>query len=435
MRYRDLAAAVDWLCEAFGFEKQAAVSDADGIPFYAQLAYGNSMIMLGSVRETDLDKLMRQPDEVGGVETQSCYVVVEDADAHYARATAAGAEVLLELRSDGFGRRGYSCRDPEGHIWNFGTYSPWKGRPAPEDGEEEIGAPRATRRLLVAAAVLATIIVGGGLWLMSAPGTSDRSVTTGGLGEAARPDSAALEAAKSELVRVRILKGTAERAAEAAREELSRERNAKETAERAADAVREELARERAAKEAAERAAPAPGDLARERAAKEAAEATATKLEGELTEARNARDEAVRAAEAAKTELAQERAARVNAVQAAEVARADSEKERLAKEDLERTLRTAQEQAALRQPSGIETAATERGAQAGSRPPAQTTWSVASEGAQDQRASPAPRKYARAVRKRKLLFPTDLRRLPPTYLTGLWEVPWPYNIWYGKTTP
>ena len=126
MRYRDLAAAMGWLEQAFGFEKQIAVSDGDGGVIYGQMTYRGSLMMMGAVRDTDLDKLMRQPDEVGGVETQSCYIVVDDADAHYARSHEAGAEIVLELKSDGLGRRGYSCRDPEGHIWNFGTYNPGK---------------------------------------------------------------------------------------------------------------------------------------------------------------------------------------------------------------------------------------------------------------------------------------------------------------------
>ncbi len=70
----------------------------DGNVIYAQMTYGTGMIMLGAVRDTDLDKLMRQPDEVGGVETQSCYVVVEGADAHYARSKNAGAEIVLEIK-------------------------------------------------------------------------------------------------------------------------------------------------------------------------------------------------------------------------------------------------------------------------------------------------------------------------------------------------
>jgi uncharacterized glyoxalase superfamily protein PhnB len=108
MRYRDLAEAMSWLEQAFDFEKQIAVTDSDGDVIYGQMTYRGGLLMLGAIRDTELDKLMRQPDEVGGAETQSCYLVVEDADAHYAQAREAGAEILLDIKSDGLGRRGYS---------------------------------------------------------------------------------------------------------------------------------------------------------------------------------------------------------------------------------------------------------------------------------------------------------------------------------------
>ena len=54
--------------------------------------------------------------------------MVSDADAYYARAKASGAEIILEIQDDDFGGRSYACRDPEGHIWNFGTYDPWLGK-------------------------------------------------------------------------------------------------------------------------------------------------------------------------------------------------------------------------------------------------------------------------------------------------------------------
>ncbi len=55
--------------------------------------------MMVPVGQSHLDGLMRQPDEVGGAETQSCYLVVADVDKHYARAKAAGAESLLSWRA------------------------------------------------------------------------------------------------------------------------------------------------------------------------------------------------------------------------------------------------------------------------------------------------------------------------------------------------
>ena len=129
LRYRDATRAVAWLCENFGFTKHAYYEDETGACVHAELAFGNGMIMIGPVRDTPFGRHMAQPDEIGGRETQAVYAIVADADAHYARARAAGAEILMELRDESYGGREYSCRDPEGHIWTFGTYDPWTAVP------------------------------------------------------------------------------------------------------------------------------------------------------------------------------------------------------------------------------------------------------------------------------------------------------------------
>jgi uncharacterized glyoxalase superfamily protein PhnB len=126
LRYRNAPAAIEWLCRNFGFEKQLVVPNPDGTIAHAQLAFGNGMIMLGSVLDTEFGRLMKQPDEIGGAETQTSYVIVADADAVYDQAKAAGAEIVLEIKDEDYGGRGFSCRDLEGHLWNFGTYDPWK---------------------------------------------------------------------------------------------------------------------------------------------------------------------------------------------------------------------------------------------------------------------------------------------------------------------
>ena len=109
IRYRDEPAAIQWLCEVFGFEQQLIVPNEDGSIAHAQLSFGNGMIMLGTI----------------GAETHSMYLVVSDADAVYARVKSAGAEILREIRDEGYGGRGFICRDVEGHVWSFGTYDPW----------------------------------------------------------------------------------------------------------------------------------------------------------------------------------------------------------------------------------------------------------------------------------------------------------------------
>lgn len=130
MRYRDAPAAIDWLCRVFGFEKQAVYPNEDGSIAHAQLTHGRGMVMLGSVPKGTGDtsawgRLIKQPDEIGGAETQSAYVVVPDADAVHARVKASGAEILLDIKDEDYGGRGFTCRDLEGHIWSFGTYDPW----------------------------------------------------------------------------------------------------------------------------------------------------------------------------------------------------------------------------------------------------------------------------------------------------------------------
>jgi uncharacterized glyoxalase superfamily protein PhnB len=125
MRYRDANAAIEWLCKAFGFERHLVVPGENGTVAHAQLTFGNGMIMLGSAREDEFGQRVKSPREIGGIGTQSAYVIVEDADAHYARAKAAGAEIVMEVEDQDYGGRLYSCLDPEGHLWSFGTYDPW----------------------------------------------------------------------------------------------------------------------------------------------------------------------------------------------------------------------------------------------------------------------------------------------------------------------
>jgi uncharacterized glyoxalase superfamily protein PhnB len=126
MQYRDARAAMDWLCEAFGFEKQAVFEGEGNAVVHAQLRLGGGMVMLGPIHEGEFGKYMKQPDEIGGAETQSCYIMVPDADAVYARAKAAGAEILIEIKDEEYGGRGFTCRDPQGHIWSVGNYDPWR---------------------------------------------------------------------------------------------------------------------------------------------------------------------------------------------------------------------------------------------------------------------------------------------------------------------
>jgi uncharacterized glyoxalase superfamily protein PhnB len=127
LQYRDARAAIDFLCNAFGFERKMVVPGEKDTIAHAELVLGNAMVMLGSApKDTAFGKLLRSPRQAGGV-TSGIYVVVPDADAHHAQAKKAGAEIVIDLVTQDYGGRDYTCRDPEGHVWTFGTYDPWKG--------------------------------------------------------------------------------------------------------------------------------------------------------------------------------------------------------------------------------------------------------------------------------------------------------------------
>ncbi|HWY25171.1 MAG TPA: VOC family protein [Nevskia sp.] len=126
LRYRDAPAAIEWLCRAFGFDKRLVVPGENNTIAHAQLTLGGGMVMLGSTdHDSEFGRLIAQPGDIGERETQSCSLTVADADAHYARAKAAGARIIMELKDNDFGGRGYACRDPEGHHWWIGSYDPW----------------------------------------------------------------------------------------------------------------------------------------------------------------------------------------------------------------------------------------------------------------------------------------------------------------------
>ncbi len=125
LRYRDAPAAMDWLCQVFGFQRHAVHQGPDGTIAHAELKLDGGMIMLGSTRDDTYGRGFRTPDELGGVETRSAYIVVADVDAVYARAQAAGAVVVRPLKDTGYGSREFTVKDPEGHSWSVGTYDPW----------------------------------------------------------------------------------------------------------------------------------------------------------------------------------------------------------------------------------------------------------------------------------------------------------------------
>lgn len=125
LRYRNAHIAIDWLCEAFGFVREKVADEGSDV-HHAWLSYGHGAILVasadGGARWGDAGAV---PDEVGGRETQTCCVLVDDIDAHIERAISAGAEIVSPLGDTGFAGRGYACRDIEGHVWWFGSREAW----------------------------------------------------------------------------------------------------------------------------------------------------------------------------------------------------------------------------------------------------------------------------------------------------------------------
>lgn len=116
LRYADAPAAIRFLVEAFGFEEVAVYpGETEGTVAHAELRWpGGGGLMLGSGRA---DSVIDLPSGTGSI-----YVVVDEPDALFERATAAGATVLLELHEEDYGSREFTVRDPEGVYWTFGTY-------------------------------------------------------------------------------------------------------------------------------------------------------------------------------------------------------------------------------------------------------------------------------------------------------------------------
>jgi uncharacterized glyoxalase superfamily protein PhnB len=125
LRYRNAPAAIDWLCRVFGFERHAVYEGPNGTIGHAELTLNGGMVMLGSAKDDEYGSRFKLPEELGGMESRSAYIVVEDADAAHARAVAEGAVVIRPLQDTPYGSREFAVRDPEGHSWSVGTYDPW----------------------------------------------------------------------------------------------------------------------------------------------------------------------------------------------------------------------------------------------------------------------------------------------------------------------
>ncbi len=119
LTYNDARSAIEWLCKAFGFTKRFVVLGSDGSVEHSELSLGSGVVMVGSPKPGG----RVSPLELGAI-TQSLSVYVEDPDAHFKVAVAAGARVVRDLRTEEYGARGYEVLDLENHAWYFGNYRP-----------------------------------------------------------------------------------------------------------------------------------------------------------------------------------------------------------------------------------------------------------------------------------------------------------------------
>lgn len=370
IRYRHPGAAVEWLQAALGFELRDIVKGTGGEVISAELAFGGVTVMVAPVALSAFDRLMKQPDEIGGAETQCSYLIVDDPDAHCATATTAGADIVIGLEDYASGGRGYTCRDPEGHIWHCGSFK-FKSNAVPvataaippQESVRQAHIPRSVLASLFVIAISPIVLTPGG------PGTQSGTDTaypikpaevaataapifvTGSINTRRDVDRTVLVEAEASLKSMAEKLDTetrqrhaAERAISEALETLAAERTAAHEHERAKNELREAVVRaeterasalrdaaelrnlldaaERDLQQKAEAAAALEAKYAEEQKKREAAEASATDAQSKLTEHQQSAAESGQTAAASVAQLDELRGAISSANErAAEAAR------------------------------------------------------------------------------------------------------------------
>lgn len=125
--YEDANQAIAWLIKAFDFELRIKVDAEDGSVAHSELTYGEAVIMVSegsAAREVRFGVPSRSPRTVGGANTQSVMLYVDDATAHCERARAAGATITMEPALHDYGPEywadiSYGALDCDGHLWWF----------------------------------------------------------------------------------------------------------------------------------------------------------------------------------------------------------------------------------------------------------------------------------------------------------------------------
>ena len=358
LRYRNPGAAARWLCEAFGFREHDSAQESDQHVKYILLGLGDSSVLVRPVSNSVFDDLMVEPSAVGGANTHVLYVTIPDAEAHCTHAKSAGAKVELEPQDDGLGGRFYTCRDPEGHLWSFGTNSYGRSSSMPASWQPDARVPAVVglqaasgaqqarpirRRSLTAAAILAALAAGWMLYESYTHSSFEGTTMTTG---AVEPNGGKSEPMPLEPGR-RLAAGDV--ASEAA-SRLEEERNRR-------------LAAEGALADAAARLTDAAARLAEEREARVRAETTSAAAETKRAQDSTSAVEARQALQRLEGDLARERreaAAALGALQerlAQQMTQTAQDKEGAA-----RAL-TASQQLLLEHKSAAERAQTELAAQ------------------------------------------------------------------------
>jgi uncharacterized glyoxalase superfamily protein PhnB len=112
--YRDVAAALGWLTEVFGFREILRHTLDNGLVHHAQMDTGRG----GLIMLTRAAGELRSPAGSGGVSTK-VIAYVDDVDRHFAAVRDAGVETMHSPVDKPFGLRQYLVKDHEGHLWEF----------------------------------------------------------------------------------------------------------------------------------------------------------------------------------------------------------------------------------------------------------------------------------------------------------------------------
>ena len=137
LRYKDAYAAIEWLETALGFTRHAVYPGENHTVQHAELRHGSGMIMLGSATNpSTYPHLQAVPSDIEGRVTSPLYLVVPDCDPVWAAVQAAGAEVVVPLRTMDYGGRSFSVRDAEGYHWSVGEYDPWRTHEAATSSQD-----------------------------------------------------------------------------------------------------------------------------------------------------------------------------------------------------------------------------------------------------------------------------------------------------------